>query len=149
MSHLVELKKINRIDLAHEGYLYEILRNDDKIFSGKCGQTLISMVNPGVIKGLHLHKDQTDYTICISGNMRYVAVKDIPTPPNKMQIVETYDFGEENLMLIKTPPGIWHGYSAIGDKPALLLHTMDKTYDSQNPDTLEIDVFTFGEDIWK
>jgi len=70
----IQIKKLN-IFANDQGYLFETLRADDKIFDGKFGQVLVSAVYPGIIKGLHLHKKQTDYTACIKGNMKYIAIK--------------------------------------------------------------------------
>ena len=50
----------------------------------------------------------------------------------------------KNPILIKVPPGIWHGYKAIeGD--AVLIHVMNTTYNPK--DTEEKDPLSFG-DIW-
>jgi len=43
------------------GWLMEILRCDDKIFK-QFGQVYLSTAYPGVVKGWHYHKKQTDKT---------------------------------------------------------------------------------------
>jgi len=141
MNIAAEFKKIKvkklKIHADQRGYLFEGLRKDDAIFGGKYGQTLISVVYPGVVKGWHKHKRQTDYTMCIKGNILYGIGDGKKT--------KTFVMGEKNLILIKVPPGFWHGYMAI-DKEAIIVHVMDITYDPD--DTEAKDINAFG-DVWK
>lgn len=139
----VELKEL-KVWSNDQGYLFETVRNDDKLFDGKFGQVLVSVVYYGVIKGLHKHNFQTDYTTCIKGSIKYCVANKIDE--NKVDI-KTYIIGEKNPILIKVSPGIWHGYTPIGNKDAIVLHLMDKVYDPSNQDTEKIDPFTFG-DVW-
>ena len=140
----VEIKELKVFDLGEEGRLFETLRSDDKLYEGKFGQNLISEVNPGVIKGLHKHNKQTEYTTCVSGNILYVAVKE-----NKNGVeIKKFVIGERNPIMIKTPPGIWHGYTPLDGKKALILYTMDRAYNPKDTDTEEKDVMSFG-DVWK
>ncbi len=138
----VEIKKIN-IFANDQGYLFEAIRSDDKIYEGKFGQILISEIYPGVIKGLHLHNKQTEYTTCIKGNIKYVAIKETEKNP----IINTFIIGEKNPIIIKTPPGVWHGYMPLENKSATLVYLMDKPYNIKDKDTEEKDVFAFG-DVW-
>lgn len=138
----VEIKKIN-IFANDQGYLFETIRSDDEIYEGKFGQVLISEVYPGVIKGLHLHKNQTEYTTCLKGNIKYVIIKETENKP----IINTFIIGEKNPMIIKTPPEVWHGYTPLENKSATLMYIMDKPYDINSKDTEEKDVFSFG-DVW-
>ena len=119
------------------GYLSELLRNDDRIFSGEFGQVLLSVVRKDIIKAFHLHKYQTDYTTCIKGKIMYAWA-------DEERVFNVAILTGDNPKLIKTPPGIWHGYQAIDDD-AILIHVMDKVY---NPD----DVFSrdknYYGDLW-
>lgn len=139
----IQIKKLN-VFANDQGYLFETLRADDKIFDGKFGQVLVSAVYPGIIKGLHLHKKQTDYTTCIKGNIKYIAIK---INPDKTIKINTFVVGEKNQILIKCPPGIWHGYTPLSNQEAIVFHLMDKVYDPADPDTDRKDPFEFG-DVW-
>src|SRR3989344_2137841 len=125
-----------------QGYLFETLRQDDELFDGKFGQVLVSVLYPGVIKGLHRHSKQTDYTTCIKGNIKYVVAKEKGDGTAHIKVLT---IGEKNPIMIKTPPGYWHGYTALANERATVLHTMDKTFDVKNPDTDEKDPFAFGD----
>jgi dTDP-4-dehydrorhamnose 3,5-epimerase-like enzyme len=149
-GELIEEKRLEEIKTKKlkvfaddEGYLFETLRNDDDLFDNKFGQVLVSVLYPGVIKGLHRHSKQTDYTTCIKGNVKYIAIKE----ENGKIDIKTFIIGESNPILIKVPSGYWHGYMPLGNERAIILHTMDKPYNPQDPDTDEINHFSFG-DIW-
>ncbi|MAG37890.1 hypothetical protein CMI45_00685 [Candidatus Pacearchaeota archaeon] len=142
----LEIKQLEQIALGEEGYLFEALRADDEMFEGQFGQNLVSFVKPGIRKGLHLHWDQTEYTTCLAGNILYVAVREVPGQ-NELEI-EKHIIGILDRKLIKTPPGIWHGYVPLWGDTAIVLYTMDKPYDANRPDTEEIDPDHFGEDLW-
>ena len=144
----LETKKLKYFNLGKEGSLFEALRSDDSFYGGKFGQNLVSVVAPGVKKGLHLHKEQTEYTTCVQGNLLYVAIK----KKGKKFLLERHILGEKERIMIKMPPGIWHGYTALEGKSAIVLHTMDKPYDPLNPDTLEKDPDSFFKEcgnIWE
>ena len=102
MVNPMEIKKLKYFDLGEEGGLFEALRSDDALFDGKFGQNLVSIVKPGIIKGLHLHHKQTEYTTCIKGDILYVAITD----DLKQPAIEKFLIGRNNRLLIKTPPGI-------------------------------------------
>ncbi|MEK6872570.1 MAG: dTDP-4-dehydrorhamnose 3,5-epimerase family protein [Nanoarchaeota archaeon] len=139
----IEFKKLKPF-IDHEGELFEVLRSDDSIFEGKFGQNLVSIVNPGSIKGLHFHKKQTEYTTCINGTILYVAIKEI----KGSSLIKKFQIGVSNRILIKTPPGIWHGYKVLGNSEAIILYTMDKLYNPKDTDTLDRNPYYFGN-IWK
>ncbi len=136
--------KLLKIFANEQGHLFETVRADDSLYDGKFGQTLVSVLYPGVIKGLHKHKEQTDYTTCISGEIKYVVVKE---KENGEFAIKTFIIGRENPILIKTPPGFWHGYMPLKGKEAIVLHMMDKTFDVNNDDTERRDPFYYGN-VW-
>ncbi|MCK9596960.1 dTDP-4-dehydrorhamnose 3,5-epimerase family protein [Candidatus Pacearchaeota archaeon] len=137
----IEIKNL-KIFGDDKGYLFEGLRADDKLFNGEFGQCLISVLYPGVIKGLHKHSKQIDYTCCIKGNLKYVLVKE---GENGIE-TKIITLGEKNPILIKTTPGLWHGYMAL-DKEAIVLHVMNKPYKINEDDTKRLDPYHFG-DLW-
>jgi len=145
----VEIKKL-KIFADDQGYLFETLRNDDEMFDGQFGQVLVSVLYPGIIKGLHRHEKQIDYTTCIKGNIKYVIAKEKPGSKNSNNAeaeadIKTYIIGERNPVLLKIPPGYWHGYMPLANEQAIVLHLMNKSYNPKEPDTDEIDPFTFGD----
>ena len=139
----VEIKQL-KIFANDQGYLFETLRNDDKIYGNEFGQVLVSEIYPGVIKGFHLHEKHDEYTVCVKGNIKYIAVKEYADGRKK---INTFVIGEKNPVLIKVPRGVWHGYMTLENKSATLVYLMSRPYNPKDPDTKEKDVFAFG-DLW-
>lgn len=131
----IEIKKLV-VRKDNRGYLFEGLREDDKLFEGKFGQCLISTVYKDVIKGFHKHKKQIDYTLCAEGKAIYVA--------SDGKEIKKFLLNSQDPILIKVPPGIWHGYKAV-EGNAVLVHIMNTTYDPK--DTEEKDPLSFGN-VW-
>lgn len=128
--------------LDDRGSLFEGLRKDDAIFDGAFGQTLVTTVYAGVVKGWHKHARQTDYTLCAVGNVKYCVAYE---RPGQAPEIQTFYFGEQHPAMIKVPPGLWHGYTPIGGQPAVLVHVMDTVFDPA--DTQRKDPLAFG-DVW-
>ena len=139
----IEIKKLKVFE-DKEGKAYETLRSDDQIFNGLFGQNFLSHTKPGVIKGLHYHKYLTEYTTCIKGNILYVAIKET----SEGNIIQKIPMGENNMVLVKNSPGVWHGYIALPGSDTTVLYTMDKAYDQNNIDQETKDPYYFG-DVWK
>ncbi|VVB83556.1 Uncharacterised protein [uncultured archaeon] len=126
-----------------QGYLISI-RKDNNIFNGNVGQALVSVLYPGIIKGLYLNETQTECTTCIKGNIKYVSIKE---KEDGTKEVKTFIIGERNPILVKTSPKIWHGYTPLANKEAVILHLIDKEYNPQEKATQRRDPFYFG-DVW-
>ena len=142
MANEITVKKL-RSFFDQEGELFETLRSDDPLFDGRFGQNLVSIVKPGIIKGLHIHERQTEYTTCLRGDILYVGVIETPEGPK----IQKFRINANNRLLLKTSPGIWHGYKVMGCDEAVVLYTMGNPYDLKDPDTRDKDPYAFG-DIW-
>jgi dTDP-4-dehydrorhamnose 3,5-epimerase len=46
--------------------------------------------------------------------------------------------GEDSPNLVLIPPGIWHGFKAMGDTGAYLLHLNDQAFNFGQPDEEKI-----------
>ncbi|OFZ82143.1 MAG: hypothetical protein A2583_07455 [Bdellovibrionales bacterium RIFOXYD1_FULL_53_11] len=128
----VEFKDL-KINLDDRGYLYEAIRCDDPLFEGKFGHVLVSVLFPGVVKAWHRHHKQIDYTFVVKGNIKYGIVDESAQKP----VPEYFFLGEQNPKLIKVPSEIWHGYTAIGSEPAIVVHVNDVTFDPADTDKLD------------
>lgn len=142
MANKIDVKELKSF-FDEEGELFEILRTDDSLYDGKFGQNLVSIVKPGIIKGFHFHERQTEYTTCIKGDILYIAVTENQSSP---PLIQKFIIGESNRILLKTPPGIWHGYKAL-DNEAVVLYTVSKPYNPLDTDTADKNPLAFGN-IW-
>lgn len=133
----VKIKRLRFIP-DERGHLMEILRSDDEEFADDFGQCYITMAYPGVVKGWHYHKEQTD-RFCVVAGMGKVALYDGRDDSTTKGEVNEFFIGEANPCLLVIPPGVVHGMKAIGRKACYLLNIPDKVYDYDKPDEYRID----------
>lgn len=116
------------------GYLMEMLRADSPDFE-KFGQAYLTVVYPGVVKAWHCHLQQTDNFVCVAGMAKialYDARKDSPTRCE----VNTFFAGWQQQCRITIPPGVYHGFTAVGIEPASIVNIPTELYRYDNPDEL-------------
>jgi len=114
------------------GYLMELLRSDDPIFS-KFGQCYVSMNYPGVVRAWHWHEKQDDFFVVVKGMIR-VGLYDQREGSATQGEVNNFYLGENNTILVKIPVGVVHGYKTIGMEPSLLINFPSEAYDPDEPD---------------
>lgn len=132
----VKVKSLKQIP-DERGRLFEILRSDEPIFQ-KFGQVYVTTTYPGVVKAWHLHKKQTDYIVCIDGMIKLVLYDERDNSPTNGALDEFF-IGERNLVLVVIPPGVWHGWKAIGTKEAIVINVPTEPYNSENPDEYRLE----------
>ena len=119
------------------GLVMEMLSSDDEIFE-KFGQVYLSVAYPGVVKGWHYHKLQTDYFTIIRGMMKVVLYDQREDSPTHGEINEFF-MGEQNPVLLVIPPLVVHGMKAVGQEPGYLVNCPTLPYNRENPDEHRID----------
>lgn len=125
---VVPLKKV-----ANErGHLLEVQRNDDPLFPG-FGQAYITCTFPGVVKAWYRHQTQFDQIALVQGDLLVVCY-DARDNSNTRGNTMTTSLHEDSPALIQIPPGIWHGFKAMGQKPAYLLHLNSLAFDFEHTD---------------
>lgn len=131
------------------GRLMEILRNDDELFT-KFGQAYLTVAYPGVVKGWHYHKVQSDNFACLGGMIHlvlYDARRDSPT----FKEVSEFFMGLHNPLLVQIPPYVYHGFRAVGAQEGLLLNIPSEPYRYKDPDEFRVppDSKEVPYDWWK
>ena len=126
-----------RVIPDERGWLMEILRSDDEIFMN-FGQAYMTTAYPGVVKAWHYHKKQTDNFTCIKGMMK-VALYDGRKGSDTHGEVNEFFVGEKNPTLISVPPGVYHGFKAIGEETAYFLSIPMHPYNYEEPDEYRLD----------
>jgi dTDP-4-dehydrorhamnose 3,5-epimerase len=119
------------------GYLMEMMRADDPFFQ-RFGQSYVSVAYPGVVKGWHYHKVQTDHFVIVKGMMKVVLYDQREGSPTKGLLNEFF-MGEKNPILVTIPPGVVHGMKGIGTEPAMLVNVPTEMYQYDKPDEYRID----------
>jgi len=80
-------------DSRVNGDLTVIWRDWDKIIKNHPKMVYVNSINPGEVKGPHLHKNRTSYFYCIHGNVVFVIqdkdgnIHEIETDPEKPVLV--------------------------------------------------------------
>ncbi|MCZ6551307.1 MAG: dTDP-4-dehydrorhamnose 3,5-epimerase family protein [candidate division NC10 bacterium] len=127
----VATRQLSRI-VDERGYLAELLRSDWDLFE-QFGQLYLTTARPGVIKAWHMHRKQTDYFVCIQGMVKLVLCDTRQDSPTHRMVNEFF-MGEENLLLVKIPPQVMHGFKAIGTSMAVMLNCPTEVYKYEAPD---------------
>lgn len=131
----VKVKKLKVIP-DERGRLMEMLRNDDDEYI-KFGQIYLTTAYPGVVKGWHYHKVQTDNIIVVKGMMKVVLYDSREDSPTKYEINEFF-MGEHNPILLQIPPFVFHGFKCISETEAIVINVATEVYDYQNPDEFRV-----------
>jgi dTDP-4-dehydrorhamnose 3,5-epimerase len=131
----VQVRKLRLIP-DERGFLLEMLRSDWPEFE-KFGQTYITAVYPGVVKGWHYHKIQTDHFVCIQGMAKVVLYDGREGSCTHGQINEFF-MGPLNPILLKIPKGVCHGFKGISEEMALIVNVPTETYDYEHPDEYRV-----------
>jgi len=119
------------------GFLMEMLRCDDPFFK-KFGQVYLSVAYPGMVKGWHYHKLQTDHFAVVKGMLK-VVLFDQREDSKTRGVVNEFFLGEKNPALLVIPPLVVHGVKAIGNEPGYLINCPDQPYNHSSPDEYRID----------
>lgn len=139
MEKIMEGIKIKKLKVIPDerGRLMEMLRNDDDLFSA-FGQVYLTVVYPGVVKGWHYHKEQTDNMTCVRGMIKLVVCDNRKDSSTYRQVQEFF-IGKENQVLIQIPPMVLHGFKGISPDESLIINVPDKVYNYEKPDEYRID----------
>ena len=132
----VETKKLKVIP-DERGFLMEMLRCDDGFYQ-KFGQVYLTVAYPGVVKGWHYHKIQTDHFVVVKGMLKVVLYDDRDGSPTKGEVNEFF-LGEQNPMLLVIPKGVLQGMKGMGTEPGYLVNVPTEPYDYKNPDEYRVD----------
>jgi dTDP-4-dehydrorhamnose 3,5-epimerase len=131
---LIDGVKTKRLKVIPDerGRLMEILRCDEEIFQ-KFGQVYVTTTYPGVVKGWHYHRGQTDNVVCVNGMLKLVLYDAREKSPTSGQINEFF-LGIHNPLLVQIPPDVYHGWKCIGQQEAVVVNCPTKPYNYDDPD---------------
>ena len=139
---IIKLEKHDTTDIhdKHQnGSLTVVWRDWDKILINDPKMVYISSVNPGEVKGPHLHKKRISYFTCIHGKVVFVLKK----KDNSFVEIES---SSENPILLKIPPGMPSAHINISDNVSRILALADVAW---KPNDNEMDNVTFDDYDWK
>lgn len=120
------------IHADQRGSLTELLRRDWPGFVG-FGQALVTINNPGVIRGWHWHRRQTDVIVVIRGRALLPLYDGRAGSSTFGRVEDRVADGAAPLALF-VPPGVYHGYKTLGTEPSTILNFPSELYDPDRPD---------------
>ena len=138
---IIELQ--TRVD--DRGYLTEILRATDDVFT-KFGQVyLVGDMKAGTIRAFHKHEVLWDWFFISHGAAKFV-LQDSRTDSATYGEIQTIVASDRCPKMIAIPPGVYHGWMSLDDDTQMI-SVASEVYNRDNPDEERIDPFTFG-DVW-
>lgn len=90
-------------------------------------QVSFTLTYPGTIKAIHYHSEQTDLWTPVSG-MLQVFLYDLRRHSRTFGAINTIYAGRFRPWQILIPPGVGHGYKALGVEPVQLIYLTDRHY---------------------
>ena len=132
----IHTKALNVIP-DERGRLFEILRRDEPLFR-RFGQVYCTTVHPGIVKGWHYHKKQTDHFACVAGMIKLVAYDGRKGSPTH-GLVNEFFIGVHNPMLVVIPPLVLHGFKGISSHEAIVINVPTEPYRHRRPDEYRVD----------
>lgn len=111
------------------GKVMHMLRRDDPWFRS-FGEIYFSVVNPGVVKGWHLHKRMWLNYAVVYGRITmalYDARQDSPTRHELQEI----PLGGDDYSLVTVPPGVWNGFKGESPEPAVVANCATEPHDPE------------------
>ena len=123
------------------GYFLEAMRagcGSIADFPMESTQVSATLTYAGAIKAFHYHRHQTDCWIPSMGTLQVALVDLRPESPS---------YGRRNTMYvgvmrpwrINIPPGVGHGYKALGTDPSMLIYVTSRFYDAADEGRIAYD----------
>jgi dTDP-4-dehydrorhamnose 3,5-epimerase len=110
------------------GWLAELFRSDETPRALLPVMGYVSSTEPGIVRGPHEHRDQTDH-FCFVGPSTFRVYlwdnrKDSPTFGNRIVL----EAGAEQPRAIVVPPGVVHAYKNIGKAQGWIFNLSNRLY---------------------
>src|SRR5437879_4999488 len=107
------------------GWLIELFRDDELPAGFEPAMGYLSLTHPGVARGPHEHRDQSDGFVFLSGKFEISLWENRAGRERIRQVITA---GEADPIFLVVPPGVVHGYRNVGDTDALVLNFPDRLY---------------------
>ncbi len=121
----VLIKKLNKFEDSR-GWLAEIYRIDENKYQPV--MAYVSVTKPGVVRGPHEHKFQSDAFVFLGPGDFELHLWDRREGSATKGEYLKIEAGENNPCLVIVPPGVVHGYKCISETPAFCINLPDKLY---------------------
>jgi dTDP-4-dehydrorhamnose 3,5-epimerase len=110
------------------GWLAEIFRQDELAPEHFPVMGYMSVTQPGVERGPHAHRDQTDF-FCFAGPGDFrVVLWDNRADSSTFGTRQDFHLGESSPAVLVVPPGVVHGYQNVGDGLGFVYNFANRLY---------------------
>jgi len=125
----VIIKKLENF-ADERGWLTEVWRNDELKYAPV--MSYISLTKPGVVRGPHEHKLQSDFFVFSGPGVFKLYLWDNREDSQTFKQKEILTVGENNPVAVLVPPGVVHGYKCVSTEPAYSINLPDKLYKGES-----------------
>lgn len=124
------------------GSLTVVWRDYDNILKNSPNMVYVSSVNPGEIKGPHLHIKRNSYFVCIEGKVVFI-LKD-----SNGEFIEI-ESSEENGMMVFVPKNIASAHVNLSEKTSRVLTLADIAWKEDDNEMENVEFNNYEWDKWK
>jgi dTDP-4-dehydrorhamnose 3,5-epimerase len=112
----------------HRGWLIELYREDELPAGQHPVMAYVSETLPGVARGPHEHRDQTDYFAFLGPGEFLLYLWDArAASPTRGHCVRVA-LGESNRQCVVVPPGVVHAYKNVGQTPGWVFNGPNRLF---------------------
>lgn len=112
----------------NRGWLVELFRQDEMDNAVHPVMSYVSLTRPGITRGPHEHKEQTDLFCFIGPSTFRLYLWDNRKASSTFGKSIKLNFGESHWASVLVPPGVVHGYRNIGLCNGLVYNAADHLY---------------------
>ena len=125
----IVVKRLNRL-YDERGSFVEVMRRDwPDVFPEEIVLANMSISYPGIVRAWHKHeRGQVDCFLVARGALKICAWDD-----ETQELDEIVSSGDAP-QVVRVPGHYWHGFSVVGDEPAMLVYFVNRVYDYKSPD---------------
>lgn len=113
--------------IDERGSVMHMLRADAPHFEG-FGEIYFSTVNPGAIKGWHIHSVMTLNYAVPHGQVKLVMYDDREGSASRGELMELF-VGAGNYVMVRIPPGVWNGVKGMGQTASIVANCASHPHD--------------------
>jgi len=110
------------------GWLLELLREDELPRAAVPVMAYASVTKPGVTRGPHEHRDQTDNFVFFGPSTFRIYLWDWRKASKTYLRRQVLEGGEDSPLNVIVPPGVVHAYRNVGGKDGLVFNGANQLY---------------------
>ena len=124
------------------GWMVPVWRNWDKIISVQPEMVYVTSINPGEIKGPHLHIIRHSYYVCVKGKVVFIIKEN---SGNYLEI----ESGEDNPILVEIPKNRSSAHINLSDQTSLIMALVNPSWKPNKRDEHNVSYDDYNWNKWK